>query len=128
MFTFNRLHPTTLYRIASVLGVALILMLSVLAVRSDWHELFCHHEAESHACSHREDASPAHQHGEAGDIDSAEGCVVTLFAQGHVLAALFFALSLFIAIVRIVSGFPTRVLALVSVDHRWPHGCGPPLA
>jgi len=118
---FNtRHHPTTLHRMAGVLGVALLLMLSVLAARPDWHEAFCHHEAGSHAC--------AHHHDETGGTGSAEGCVVTLFAQGHVLSALFVVLLFLIAAVRAASDFPTRVFALVSVDYEWPHGCGPPLA
>ncbi len=64
-----------LHRLTAVLGVAWVLALGVLAVRPDWHEAVCHHQADASA----HPGEPGH--------DDEEGCVVTRFAQGQVTAA-----------------------------------------
>lgn len=123
---FSATQPLALWhRLIGAWGVGLVLLLSVLAVRPDFHEAFCRHDAKAVACSHSH-----HSHGDASPEreGTADSCVVALFAQGHVLATLIIPLLLFMAAVRAASAFPTKLLTLVSVDYAWPHGCGPPVA
>ncbi len=121
---------STWRRLAAALGVALVLFLSVLAVRPDWHESLCRHEAKATACSHAHHHGPASAQpgGEHEAGSDGEACVVALFAQGHLLAALFIALLLALVVVAHEWAATGRGLALAAVDVEWPHGCGPPAA
>jgi len=107
------------HRLVAMLGIALVLILNVLAVQPDLHEALCEHNKTSthQGCS-------GHSHSD-NDTDS-DACVVTQFAHGHILAAPILLL-LLIGLVRIVSIFPERVVLLASVDHQLPLVCGPPL-
>jgi hypothetical protein len=60
-------------RLTAALGVALVLMLNVLALRPDWHEALCHHEQASKACAHTHQTGS--QHHEQGDSDDATNSV-----------------------------------------------------
>lgn len=104
-----------------------MLVLSVLAVRPDWHEALCHHGTEVATCqhSHSHHSAPTGSDS-AGTNASADGCVVSLFAQGHLWIALVFALLFLIVRTHPAAVFPTRMLAIASVDYAWPPVCGPP--
>jgi hypothetical protein len=110
----SRNHRFPFSRAVAALGVALMVLLSVLAVRPDLHEALCHHDEETAA-----------EHNAAGKTDAA-GCVVTYFALGHVLA-----LVLLLLRIGLVRGTEFLVwecrLAPVSPDFQLPPGCGPPL-
>ncbi|HEY1848214.1 MAG TPA: hypothetical protein VGG37_03355 [Opitutaceae bacterium] len=84
MFLGPQSRPTLLSRTTALLGVLLVLVLAVLASSPDLHERL-HAQAPASAASARHAPS-------AGDDD---GCVVTVFSQGVVLALA--ALSLAIA-------------------------------
>ena len=75
MFLQAHSRPTALSRATAALCVLLVLLLAVLASSPDLHERF--HARTSAAASAATPAPPG------GDED---GCVVTVFAQGLVLA------------------------------------------
>jgi hypothetical protein len=102
------------HRLVAVLGVALVMLLSVLAVRPDLHEAFCHHH------------DSVERHNAAGNSDE-DGCVVTHFARGHVLALALLLLLLIGAVSASEFLFPKHCCALVPFDYQLPPGCGPPL-
>jgi hypothetical protein len=79
-------HHSLLTRITAVLAVLLVLVLTVLAASPELHERLHGHGA--HAPSHA--AAPA---GQTAPDDDDGGCVVTLFAQGVVMALTLFALA-----------------------------------
>jgi hypothetical protein len=76
--------PSPLARITALVAIGLVLVLTVLAASPDLHERL---HARDHAASSQ--ATPAGN--TAPDDDS--GCVVTLFAQGLLLALCLFALA-----------------------------------
>lgn len=111
-------HPSLLSRLTATLGIALVVLLNLLAVWPEAHQYF--HQAEHVAAEHS-----TSDHSPVGDDD--DGCVVVLFAHGHVLAALILFALLLIGLVRIGTILPERALTLAAVDYRLPQGCGPPL-
>jgi hypothetical protein len=84
----RQFRTTLLARATALLAVALVLALSVFAASPGLHELLHGHERAAGAVHH--DASPASH---PQDADGDDGCVVTLFAQGVVLALAFAALA-----------------------------------
>lgn len=73
-------RPTLLSRLTALLAIGLVLALTVLASSPELHERLHGHQAETGA-AHQEGIP---DHGANADTD--DGCVVTLFAQGLVLA------------------------------------------
>lgn len=107
--------PLFLHRLAAVVGLGCVLVLAVLAVRPDLHELVCHHHEHDAACGH---SRP--------DEGEAEGCVVTHFAAGEVLLSLVPALAVvFAAFLVAVLGSRCADL-VVTRGLRLPPPCGPP--
>jgi hypothetical protein len=78
-------QPSLQTRITALLAVFLVLVLTVLAASPELHERMHGHApgAPAHAAAHPGAAVP----------DDDDGCVVTLFAQGIVLALALFALA-----------------------------------
>ena len=116
---FTQLHRSSLTRrFTALLGVALVLMLNVLAVTPEAHALVHQTEQAAHAghgCDHDQPA------------DSSEhDCVIVAFAQGHADFGL--------APVAVPPLAGQRLGALRayhqsrsrSLDLRLPPGCGPP--
>jgi len=89
MFSLSR-HPSSFHCITAVFGVALILLLSVLAASPEWHA-WVHGPQEA-----AEAASPGHA--PVGDAD--HDCAVTLFASGVGLLLAFFLLLLARVLIR----------------------------
>jgi hypothetical protein len=86
MFSGIKRRPTLLVRSTALAGVLLVLALTILAASPDLHE-------RMHAL---DAATPAQAHhaGSTAPDDDDGGCVVTLFAQGIVLALALFALAI----------------------------------
>ena len=104
-----------LHRFMAVLGVVLVLILMMLAVRRDWHEALCHHHG-----AHAQHANPT--------ADDDAGCVVTHFAKGHFLAALFLLL-LLVGLVRTCAFLvQERREYFAAPTFQLPPVCGPPVA
>jgi hypothetical protein len=78
MFSGIKMKPTLLARSTALAGILLILVLTVLAASPDLHERLHAHDGTAPA--------RAHHAGAAAADDDDGGCVVTLFAQGVVLA------------------------------------------
>ncbi len=87
MFRLSHSRPSLLARVTASLAVVLVLALTVLAASPELHERLHGHPAAA-AASH--EAGPAS--GLRAD-ESDDGCVVTLFAQGVVLALSLLALA-----------------------------------
>ena len=115
MSSLSFLRLSLLHRLMAVAGVALVLILGILAVRPDLHEALCHHET----------AGSVHDHDHAESATGDETCVITQFAHGQVLA-LIALLLLFVSKVRIASVAAPRSFAFVSFAYQLPPGCGPP--
>lgn len=129
MLNIRRNHLRITHRVACVLGVAVALMMVVVAVRFRLSGDPGHHATAVHAhCHHHGATSPAdHDHkGEISKADTAEACVVVRSGNGPVLVTLFTTLLPLSVAADVKSAWPAQVLALASVDHAWPHGCGPP--
>ena len=118
MFSPSR-HPSLLRRLTAILGIALVVLLNLLAVWPEAHQYF--HRAEHAAAEHS-----TSDHQPVGDDD--DGCVVVLFAHGHALSALILFALLLVGLVRIGTILPEQTLMLAAVDYRLPQGRGPPLA
>jgi hypothetical protein len=78
MFAGMHRKPTLLARSTALAGILLVLALTVLAASPDLHERL--HARDTPAAS-----APSH-HAAATAPDDDGGCVVTLFAQGIILA------------------------------------------
>jgi hypothetical protein len=81
MFLQGHSRPTLLARATASLAAVLVLTLTVLASSPELHERLHGHQAPA--------AAARHEGGLAGNAkadDSDDGCIVTLFAQGVVLA------------------------------------------
>ncbi len=85
MFLRSPRRPTLLARFTAWLAVGLVLALTVLAASPELHERLHGHEAAPAAAHHGGSSAQAD--------DSDDGCVVTLFAQGVVLALAILALA-----------------------------------
>ena len=118
MFSPCRL-PSLPRRLTATLGIALVVLLNLLAAWPEAHQYL--HRAEHAAAEHS-----TSDHQPVGDDD--DGCAVVLFAHGHVLAALMLFVLLLIGLVRIGSILPEHAPTLAAVDYRLPQSCGPPLA
>jgi hypothetical protein len=103
MFSGIKWRPTLLARSTALAGVLLVLALTVLAASPDLHERMHALDAATPAQAHH--AGPT-----APDDDG--GCVVTLFAQGIVLALALFALAF--------TGQVLRLSELAVVDRILP--------
>lgn len=107
------LLPERLHRLAAVLGLFAVLVLGVLAVRPDLHELVCHHHAHDAACA------------QAAGQDE-DGCVVTHFAAGQVLVSLAPVLVVVFSAFVVAVLAPRRAEVVVMRALRLPPACGPP--
>jgi hypothetical protein len=83
-----RNRPSLLSRLTAALAIGLVLILTVLASSPELHERVHGHHADAAGALHR-DGIPA----DGAKADGDEGCVVTLFAQGVVLALALVALA-----------------------------------
>jgi hypothetical protein len=123
MFLRSLSRPTLLARSTASLAIGLVLALTVLAASPELHERLHGHEAAAAAVHH--DGIPAA--GVQAD-DSDDGCVVTLFAQGVVLALAILALAF--------TGQTLRIADFADFDRLIPESPrylhlppqGPPLA
>lgn len=89
MFLASHSRPSLLARATASLAIGLVLALTVLAASPDLHERLHGHHAAAGMALH--DGGPAF--GTSAD-DSDDGCIVTLFAQGVVLALSLLALAI----------------------------------
>ena len=107
MFSTNR-HLSSFHRITAVFGVALVLLLTVLAASPELHAwVHGHGEATQHA---GRDKAPV------GDADHA--CAVTLFASGVSLLLAFFLVFLARVLDRNQTLFSSDWL-IVTRPHYW---------
>jgi hypothetical protein len=90
MLGSTKRKPTLLTRFTAVLAMLLVLALAVLAASPDLHERL-----------HGHDLHPATAAGHPSAADDEDGCVVTLFAQGIVLALALLALAFTGQLVRL---------------------------
>ena len=107
MFNLNR-QPSSFHRITAVLGVALVLLLSVLAA-----------SPELHAWVHGPQEAAQHtgpDHAPVGDAD--HECAVTLFASGVSLLLAFFLVLLARVLNRNQALFSSDWL-IVTRPHYW---------
>lgn len=112
-FQFPRTH-SLVHRYAAVLGIMLILISSVMAFCPDLHEAVCHHH----------DNAPLH---DSTSEASADGCFITQFGQGHVLALLI-PVSIPFPKTTCVAPLASRgELVVAGVRYQFPPGRGPPL-
>jgi hypothetical protein len=74
--------PSPFARLVAFLGTGLVLALTVLAASPELHERLHGHELGAPASAHPDTGLPKPAHA----VDDEDGCVVTLFAQGLVLA------------------------------------------
>jgi hypothetical protein len=88
MFLRGLSRPTLLARTTASLAIGLVLALTVLAASPELHERLHGHEAAATAVHH--DGLPGTT---VQADDSDDGCIVTLFAQGVVLALSILALA-----------------------------------
>jgi hypothetical protein len=103
-------RPTPLTRLTAALAVLLVLALTAVSASPELHSRL-HDHSSSPSAAHHEHGAP----GQAEDGD--EGCVVTLFAQGLVLA-LGLVVLFFTGAVRRTASFPqARRLALPAPDY-----------
>jgi hypothetical protein len=82
MFSLSRRQPSMMARATAALAIGLVLALTVFAANPELHErLHGHHAGAAAAASHGGQLDASVKADESDD-----GCVVTLFAQGVVLA------------------------------------------
>lgn len=90
--------PRLLTRATASLAVALVLVLTVLGASPELHERLHGHGPAAPGTAHHDEA-PSGDGQAAGDED---GCVVTLFAQGLVLALALLVLATAVRMLRLV--------------------------
>lgn len=114
--------PTVAHRFTAVLGIALVLALSVLAVWPEGHTRL-HSGPNVGRCAngHTHDSVPTN------DDDDRDDCVVIKFANGG--AGLAVALEFFIAPLNVCVATLATAPAFdaASPAHLLPPGCGPPV-
>jgi hypothetical protein len=112
-------------RTASLLCVAIVLALDVLAVMPEWHEALCHHHSsvcdDCGSCPSDSGSDPTKE-------NAACDCVITKFAAGQASG---FGIVVELTHVELLS------IAVVdsdpinpdydSADHLWPHPGAPPV-
>jgi hypothetical protein len=101
MLGSTKRKPTLLTRFTALLAMLLVLALAVLAASPDLHERL-----------HGHDLHPASASGHPAAADDEDGCVVTLFAQGIILALALLALAF--------TGQVVRLADLPAVDRVLP--------
>jgi hypothetical protein len=116
-----RRTPSRLTRFTAGAGVALILLLSVLAACPEAHEWI--HGHGEHA-AHDANATGSHHHD--ADQPDEDGCVVTLFAHGVITATIFAALIVALFRLIAVAARPGEALCLSAPHYLLPPLCGPP--
>jgi hypothetical protein len=116
-----RRTPSFLTRFTAGAGVALLLLLNVLAACPEAHEWI--HGHEEHA-THGANATGSH-HRDADKPDE-DGCVVTLFAHGVITATVFAALIVALFRLVAVTAQPGEALCLSAPHYLLPPLCGPP--
>jgi hypothetical protein len=116
-----RRTPSLLTRFTAGAGVALVLLLNVLAASPEAHEWI--HGHEEHA-AHGASTTGAHPHDTDNPDD--DGCVVTLFAHGVVTATVFAALIVALFRLVAVTAPPGEALCLPAPHYLLPPLCGPP--
>ena len=116
-------------RFTALLGVALVLMLNVLAVRPDLHAAL-HADsaiagtgAHGGKCTHHAAGDSAHAPVTSSDHD----CIVSAFAHGHADTGVDPLLLPAIAFVKLARIAPSLVFAAPAPEFLLPPGCGPPL-
>jgi hypothetical protein len=106
----------------AVLGVFVVLILDVFAASPALHEAICHHnhciEVAEGGVNHG--ASSNHSH------NGCYGCIITVFAAGHVTPFLFF----FFAVQQVAFRFSWKTVSEQQVwckrEQIWPLQTGPP--
>jgi hypothetical protein len=105
MMSRRRLRVPALTRLVASLATALVLALTVFAASPELHQWLHGHDSAHPNAGHNDPAAP-----QPADDDD-EGCVVTLFAQGLVLALSAFALVYFGRVLRQLDrGVPERIV------------------
>lgn len=127
----RRFSAATLRPVVAGLLVAIILVIGLLSIRPDWHELVCHHHDNpaSDACAHHAhdghtaSADAGDQHD--GGSDESGGCAVSLFGHGHVLALA--PCALIVPDTRLTGDFATfEAIILARTAYLLPQGHAPP--
>ncbi|WP_145928680.1 hypothetical protein OH491_01340 [Termitidicoccus mucosus] len=135
IFAQLRRHPFW-QRLIALTGVTLIIAFSLLAVNSAAHEWVCAHHGNTldnelhHACDGygaRHDGESASHTANHAD-DAAGGCIVTLFANGHVLGLLVALIALAILQPRLEQVFSEKKFVFSRMAHALPPGRAPPLS
>jgi hypothetical protein len=116
-----RRTPSLFTRLVAGAGVALVLLLNVLAACPEAHEWIHGHEEPA---AHGANATGSHHHD--ADKPDEDGCVVTLFAHGVITATIFAAI--IVALFRLVAITvqPGEALCLSAPPYWLPPLCGPP--
>ena len=112
--------PSLLTRFTAGAGVALVLLLNVLAASPEAHEWIHGHEERA---AHGANTTGTHHHADQPDED---GCVVTLFAHGVITATIFAALMVALFRLVAVTARPGEALCLSAPRYLLPPLCGPP--
>ncbi|WP_414662795.1 hypothetical protein [Horticoccus sp. 23ND18S-11] len=128
MIFFNSTSSLRVRRFTALLGVALVLMLNVLAVRPDLHAaLHASGDASSivHGgkCTHHSAGDSAHAPATSPDHD----CIVSAFAHGHADTGVDPLILPAIAFIPLTRVAPSLVFAAPAPEFLLPPGCGPPL-
>jgi len=123
-------HPSTLHRIVAMLGVALVLVLNVLAVSPRLHAWIHGHDGVCAGSADPSSAGDAAQHHHESEPvgDSDHQCAVTLFASG---VPVLLALCLLVLARSLACCFllPAGDWLGASLPHYWHlPAIGPPLA
>jgi hypothetical protein len=113
--------PSPFTRLVAGAGVALVLLLNVLAACPEAHE-WIHGHGENAA--HGATATGSHHHDT--DQPDEDGCVVTLFAHGVITATIFAALIVALFRLVTVAARPGEALCLSAPPYLLPPLCGPP--
>jgi hypothetical protein len=116
-----RRTPSLSTRFFAGSGVALVLLLNVLAACPAAHEWI--HGHGEHAAPGA-NATDAHHHD--ADQPDEDGCVVTLFAHGVITATIFAALIVALFRLVAVAARPGAALCLSAPHYLLPPLCGPP--
>jgi hypothetical protein len=133
---FAQIHRHPFWqRFIALTGVTLVIALSLLAVSSAAHEWICahhgnilknelHHGHDSHGAGHGGEAS---SHTASQTDGSADGCIVTLFANGHALGLSVALMALAILQLRPERIFSGKEFVFSRMAHALPPGRAPPL-
>ena len=109
----HRLRPRS--RLVAALSLVGVLALGALSARPDWHEAICHHHAHGAHHAHTDTCG-----------DDGDGCIVTLFATGQLLAGLTVPLSVTV-IWQCLATRPATTHRVATPDHALAPSRGPPV-